>query len=230
MPEAVLHTTVGDLLQGRRSLDGAGQLKLGGEPFVAANRPLWCAGDMSLVQRNCVAIVGTRAVSHEGAVRARRLARELVRAGVVVVSGLAKGVDAEALREAINAGGRVIAVVGTPIEKAYPIENAELQMAIARNHLLVSQFPSGTRTFPNHFPERNRVMAALTDATVIIEAGDTSGTLHQAAECRRLDRWLFIARNVVENADLQWPKKFTDYKKTRTLTSVDDVTAALHIA
>lgn len=229
-PANVVHTTVGDLLQGRRSLDSAGQLKLGGEPFVAATRPLWCAGDLSLVQRDCVAIVGTRNVSPEGAVRARRLARELVRAGAVIVSGLAKGVDTEALQEAISAGGRVIAVIGTPIDKAYPIENAELQMTIARDHLLISQFPSGTRTFPSHFPERNRVMATLTDATAIIEAGDTSGTLHQAAECRRLDRWLFIARNVVENPDLQWPRKFTDYARTRTLTSTEDVTAILHTA
>lgn len=92
-PANVVRTTVGDLLQGRRSLDGVGQLKLGGEPFIAATRPLWCVGDLSLLQRHCVAIVGTRDVSRDGAVRARRLARELVRARVVIVSGLAKGVE-----------------------------------------------------------------------------------------------------------------------------------------
>ena len=188
---------------------------------------LWCVGDTSLLHRKCVAIVGTREVTPEGAARSRRLARELAGAGVVVVSGLAKGVDTEALSAAIEAGGRVVAVIGTPIDRAYPAENKHLQERIYREHLLVSQFAPGERVFPTNFPERNKLMAALSDATAIIEAGDTSGTLHQAAECVRLDRWLFIAKNVIENPSLSWPEKFRGYPRTCTLSATDDVLKAL---
>src|SRR5438128_553494 len=82
-----------------------------------------------------------------------------------------------------------------------------LHDSIARDHLLISQFQRSAKFFPGHFPERNRLMAAISDVTAIIEAGDTSGTLHQAAECVRLGRWLFIAKNVMEDPSLKWPEK-----------------------
>jgi DNA processing protein len=201
--------------QARLSFDGVAQV------------PLWYAGDLSLVQRKSVSIVGTRAVSPEGAARARRLARELAQAGIVVVSGLARGVDTEALTAAISAGGRVIAVIGTPLDKAYPAENKRVQEKIYSEHLLISQFPSGQRVFQSNFPERNKLMAALSGATVIIEAGETSGTLHQAAECVRLDRWLFIAKSVLENPALQWPAKFRDYPKVSPLSETQDILSVL---
>jgi DNA processing protein len=219
-------TTVGTLLNGRRSLAREGQQDLG-DPFQLTHRKIWCAGDQRLAQSVCIAIVGTRDVSEQGAMRARKLAKELAARGIVVVSGLAKGVDTEALRTTMTSGGRVIAVIGTPIDKAYPIENAKLQEEIAAQHLLVSPFSPGMRTFPSHFPERNRVMAALSDATVIIEASDTSGTLHQAAECQRLNRWLFIAKNVMDDPDLTWPKRFRSYEKTRTLSTLADLDSVL---
>jgi DNA processing protein len=188
---------------------------------------LWCVGNTSLMERRSVAIVGTREVSPEGAARARRLARDLAQAGIVVVSGLAKGVDTEALTSAIAAGGNVIAVIGTPIDKAYPAENKRLQEQIYSEHLLVSQFAPGRRVFQSNFPERNKLMAAITDATAIIEAGETSGTLHQAAECVRLGRWLFIAKSVLENPALKWPAKFRDEPRVRPLTETKDILQAL---
>jgi DNA processing protein len=184
---------------------------------------LYFAGDLSLLSRPCVAIVGTRKVSDAGAKRARRLARELVQRGVVVVSGLAHGVDTCAHTGAIEHGGDTVAVIGTPLEKAYPADNADLQETIYRDHLLVSQFAPGERTFKSSFPQRNRLMAALCDATVVIEAGESSGTLHQAWECIRLGRWLFVARSVVEDPSLEWPEKARAYSTTVPLDSVDDI-------
>lgn len=188
---------------------------------------LFCAGNLTLVRNPCVAIVGTREPGRLGAGRARRLARELVRAGVVAVSGLARGIDTEALTSAMKAGGRVIAVIGTPLDKAYPVENKRLQEQIYREHLLVSQFPPGQRVFQSNFPVRNRLMAAMTDATVIVEASDSSGTLHQATECVRLGRWLFLAESVVKNPQLTWPAKFVDKPRVRVLTSTQDMLAVL---
>lgn len=200
------------------------------EPDEQHDRPsrrLFLAGDEDLLNGRCVAIVGTRDVSERGAQRARRLGRELAAAGVVVVSGLAKGVDTVALEAAIAAGGRVVAVIGTPLGKAYPAENKRLQERIYREHLLVSPFAAGEHTFRSSFPQRNRVMAALSDATAIIEASDTSGTLHQAAECVRLGRWLFIAKSVVDDPKLKWPASFIREPVTRVLASTADVLAVL---
>jgi DNA processing protein len=152
------------------------------------------------------------------------LSRELVEAGFVVVSGLALGVDTAAHAAAIEAGGSTIGVIGTPLDRAYPAENAGLQEDIYRHHLLISPFARGERTFKSSFPKRNRVMAAVTDATVIMEASDTSGSLHQAAECVRLGRWLFIAKSVVDNPDVTWPAKFLRAGgKTAILTATGDL-------
>jgi len=177
------------------------------------------AGDPDLLKRRCIAVIGARKASDMGRRRARQLGRQLAEAGVVVVSGLADGIDTEALSGAIEAGGQVVAVIGTSLDEAYPAKNKALQETIYRDHLLISQFAAGSRVYPSNFPARNRTMAALSDASVVIEASDTSGTLHQAVECQRLDRWLVIARSVVDDPDLTWPAKFLDYPKTVILES-----------
>lgn len=199
----------------------------GPKSAAASDIQLFFVGDLSLIDRPCVAIVGSRTVSECGAARARRLARELVESGFVVVSGLAAGVDTHAHSSAIDASGATIAVIGTPLDKAYPAENATLQERIYADHLLVSPFEIGERTFKGNFPKRNRVMAALCDATVIVEASDTSGSLHQAAECVRLGRWLFIAKSLVDNPELEWPKKFLTGPRTRVLTATSDLVEAV---
>lgn len=229
-PKTVKMATLGELLSDIRPIPESKQdhIKLAGEPIGGLR--LWCAGDLSLRQRPCVSVVGSRKVSSEGAARARRIARDLVKAGVVVVSGLAYGVDTQALTAAIKAGGRTIGVIGTPITIAYPRSNSRLQELIYREHLLISQFDPRQPVSPRNFPQRNRLMAAISDATVIIEASDTSGSLHQAAECLRLNRWLFIAKSVVDNPMLQWPSRFTKYPRTIVLTAAEDVLKALEIS
>jgi len=194
-----------------------------GKGADARPMPIWCAGDRQLLERRAIAVIGTRKVSEAGRKRASRFARELVERDVVVVSGLAAGVDAIALGSAIRSGGRVIAVIGTPLNKAYPAQNVDMQEEIYRSHLLLSQFEIGERTFPSSFPARNRTMAAISDASVIIEASETSGTLHQAAECVRLGRWLGISKSVVEDPDLTWPEKFLKYEKCVVLESTGDL-------
>lgn len=212
-PSSVVNTTLGELLQGIRQIHENQQERLGISSGGGNGAKLWLAGDLSLVRMPCVAVVGARKVSREGAARARRLARELVQAGIVVVSGLAKGVDTQALTAAMEAGGKTIGVIGTPIEKAYPAENKRLQEKIHTEHLLISQFAPGKPVYQSNFPERNKLMAAISDATVIVEASDTSGSLHQAAECVRLGRWLFIAKSLMDNPKLRWPKDFRQLSK-----------------
>lgn len=185
------------------------------------------AGNIDLLSKMSVSIVGTREISEMGTKRARRLAQELAEEGVLVMSGLAKGVDAVAHVAAISAGGSTAAVIGTPLNKAYPAENGQLQEEIYSDHLLVSPFEEGAPVFKANFPKRNRVMALLSDATVIVEASDTSGTLHQAAECQRNGRWLFIMKSVAEDPGLTWPRKFLNHPKTKVLASTRDLFDAM---
>lgn len=161
-----------------------------------------------------VAVVGTRQVSPEGAARTRRLVKELVKHDFTVVSGLAQGVDTIAHQTAIEAGGRTIAVIGTPISEVYPRENASLQRQIASEYLLVSQVPvlryksqspKWNRLF---FPERNKTMSALTQATIIVEASETSGTLIQARAALAQGRKLFILESNFTNPSITWPSRF----------------------
>jgi DNA processing protein len=170
---------------------------------------LYTAGDAGLLRAAMrVAVVGSRGASEEGRRRAAKLGRQLAQAGAVTVSGLAEGIDVEAHLGAISAGGRTIAVIGTPLDKAYPAAHAELQMQIYRDHLLVSQFTAETRVFPSNFLARNKVMARIAHASVIVEAGETSGSLSQAREVLALGRPLFLMRSLLENSQIQWPQAF----------------------
>lgn len=190
--------------------------------------PLYYAGDLGLAYLPSVSIVGTREATPPGLQRAARLARELVERGVVIVSGLAKGIDTTAHLSTLESGGRTIAVIGTPLTKASPAENGPLQETIWREHLLISPFPEGRNIFRSNFPRRNQVMAAISDATVIVEANDDSGTLHQALACQKLGRWLFILKSVVETRT--WPKRFLDGKNTVVLEHTEQIVEALKLS
>lgn len=174
---------------------------------------LYYCGWWDLVETRSVAVVGTRKPSEEGIARTGKLARLLVRDNFTVVSGLATGVDTAAHTAAIEAGGNTIAVIGTPLTEVYPKENRELQERIAREFLLISQVPF-LRYQAQHwkvnrlfFPERNATMSALTEATVIVEAGETSGTLVQARAALDQGRKLFILESCF-NKGLRWPERF----------------------
>ncbi len=176
-----------------------------------------------------VAVVGTRNPTKDGLSRARKLVRALLGDDFTIGSGLAKGIDAIAHRTAIEEGGRTIAVLGTPLSHSYPRENAGLQAEIAEKHLLISQVPVkryGQQTNPtanrHFFPERNVTMSALTNATIIIEAGETSGTLVQARAALKQRRKLFILDSCFTNSEITWPKRFEEQGAIRVRT-YDDI-------
>jgi DNA processing protein len=182
-------------------------------------------GDLMLLECPRIAIVGARKATQDGRRKAAQLARDCARAGVVVVSGLAEGIDYAAHTAAIEHGGKTIAVIGTPLDKVYPSKHAALQQRIYQEHLLLSPFNWGDKFVPTNFPERNRIMARLALATVIIEASDTSGSLHQAAESVLVNHPVFIAAAVLDNPKLTWPKRFIGEDKPlgRLLRTSSDV-------
>ncbi len=168
-----------------------------------------------------VSVIGSRKTSQHGLGSAQKIAKTLVENQVIVVSGLAEGIDTAAHETAIRMNGRTIAVIGTPLDKVFPRKNFDLQQEIMKNHLVVSQFPIGHPTTPKDFVLRNRTMALISDASVIIEAGETSGSLHQGWETLRLGRPLFIWESVVNNKELKWPRKMIEYGAVELSNPID---------
>jgi DNA processing protein len=136
----------------------------------------------------CVAIVGARMSSAAGSAFARRMASGLARADVAVLSGLAAGIDGAAHAGALDAGGRTLAVLGCGIDRDYPRSNAALAARIAVAGAVVSEYPPGIAPAPWRFPARNRIVAALADLTVVVEASRTSGALITAGFALELGR------------------------------------------
>jgi DNA processing protein len=177
---------------------------------------LYYQGDWELAYLPSIAIVGTRNPSQEGIERAKYLVKRLVADQFAIVSGLAKGIDTTAHRAAIEANGITIGVIGTPLNQSYPLENRDLQETIARDFLLISQVPFSKHAKQDYrqnrffFPERNVTMSALSQATIIVEAGETSGTLVQAKAALKQGRKLIILENNFLKPELTWPKKFQE--------------------
>jgi DNA processing protein len=177
-----------------------------------APKQLFVAGhDEWLREPPRVAVVGSRGASPEGVKRAARLAKILIGHGATVVSGLAEGIDAAAHEAAMAAGGRTIAVIGTPLSETYPAKHRDLQQRLMSQHLVVSQFPTDYPTTRKNFPLRNRTMALISNASVIVEAGEGSGSLSQGWEALRLGRPLFLMASIMDMRGLSWPRKMLEY-------------------
>jgi DNA processing protein len=161
---------------------------------LAGRAPLlWWRGTLGPDGERCVAVVGTRSPSPAGLARARSLARELAGAGVTVVSGLARGIDTAAHEACLDAGGRSIAVLGSGIGEVYPPENAGLADRIAAHGAVLSQLPPDAQVSPGALRRRNAVIAALAAATVVVEAGPTSGARITARCALDLGRHLLLS-------------------------------------
>jgi DNA processing protein len=192
---------------------------------------LYHLGAWNLVETNAIAVVGTRKPSDEALTETDALVRRLVAEDWTIVSGLADGIDTQAHEAALAAGGRTIGVIGTPLSETYPRVNADLQRRIAEEFLVVSQVPvlryyqqtwMHNRRF---FPERNVTMSALTLASVIVEASDTSGTLFQARAALQQGRRLFILDRCFENPEVTWPHEYERHGAIRVRDHAEIVEA-----
>jgi DNA processing protein len=154
-----------------------------------------------------VAIVGTRRPTRAGLEIAERFARELAEAGMVIVSGLAVGIDAAAHRAALRAHGRTVAVLGCGVDVAYPSRNARLQHEIAREGTLISEYPDGTQPATWRFPERNRIVAGLCAGVIVIEGGPKSGALITARHAVDSNRAVFAVPGSIRNAMATTPNE-----------------------
>jgi len=191
-----------------------------------APKELYIAGSMKIpLPEPRVAVIGTRKPSSKGIGAASKITKVLVKHSVVVVSGLAKGIDTVAHRTAIKNGGKTIAVLGTPLNKFYPAENRPLQELIMKEHLAISQYPFGYITKPKHFVLRNRTMALISNASIIVEAGESSGVISQGWETLRLGRPLFFWKSLVEK-DFKWIREMMKYGAC-VLQNINDLKRAI---
>jgi DNA processing protein len=149
---------------------------------------LYTMGLATALAKPRVAIVGTRNSTAYGERITRSLTRALVRSGVSVISGMARGIDGAAHRTALEEGGNTVAVLGTGIDVPYPVGHRQLHRAIAERGLVVSENPPGMTARKGAFPKRNRIIAALAPVTIVIEAGFRSGALNTASQALELGR------------------------------------------
>ncbi len=142
-------------------------------------KQLYCRGELNLLkEKYSVAIVGSRRATSYGLVQTKKLAYELAQRGVVIVSGLALGIDGAAHRGALDAEGKTIAVLGTPIDQISPVTNYSLgQEILKRGGLIISEYAPGETVFASNFARRNRIVAGLSQAVLVIEAAEKSGAL-----------------------------------------------------
>ena len=189
-------------------------------------RTLWARGDLSILDRPTVAIVGTRRATAYAERVTRQLATTLARAGASVISGLARGVDAAAHRGALEAHGATVAVLGTGLEVCYPKAHASLQRDIGARGLLLSELDPDDAAHPGSFPKRNRIIAALARATIVVEAPVKSGALITAAHALEMNRTVAVVPGPIDVPQAQGSNELLRDGAT-AVTSMADALALL---
>ena len=186
-------------------------------PFALFHR-----GDLSLLQQPMVAMVGSRRASSYGMNAAAHLAQQLVSAGVVIVSGLARGIDAASHQAALDASGKTIAVLGTGLDLVYPRSHGRLARDIAGQGLIITEFPPGTPPLAMNFPIRNRVISGISLGTVIVEATSRSGSLITARTAAEQGREVFAVPGSIFAAGTEGTHRLIQYG-AKLVHDADDI-------
>ena len=167
---------------------------------------LWVRGNVALLSRSGIAVVGTRAPSVYGSGMAELLARDLANRGLAILSGMARGVDTAAHKGALDAGGKTVAVWGTGLDVVYPKENKKLaESIILSGGTIVTEYPMGTFPAPQNFPIRNRILSGLSVGVLVIEAAEYSGTRITARCAMEQNRDVYAVPGNVTNKNSWGP-------------------------
>ena len=184
---------------------------------------LYAKGKLDLLECPAVAIVGTRVPTVYGRHTTEQMARELSESGLTIVSGLARGIDSKAHEAALQASGDTIAVLPTPIDTCYPGENLSLYNRIAERGLLLSETPLGTSLHPGQFHQRNRVIAALSRATIVIEGAKKSGSLITAGHAFEMNREVFAVPGPINSPKSEGPNELIMNNTAKLLSSIQQI-------
>jgi DNA processing protein len=193
-------------------------------------KQLWVRGTLAIAEPPAVAIVGTRHATPYGVRAATAIATACARAGACIVSGLAKGIDGAAHQAALTARGRTVAVLGTGIDQYYPKPHRALQDRIAREGLVMSELGPGDTGHGGSFPQRNRLIAALADVTVVVEAPESSGALNTARYARELSRTLAVVPHPIDAPTGRGSNALLKHEHAEPILCPEDVLALLSMA
>lgn len=160
---------------------------------------LYYKGNLEALRKKCIAVVGTRKMTGEGRLLTDKFVKHLVKAGLTIISGLARGIDTEAHKTAVEANGQTVAVLGSGLNKIYPPENKQLAMDIINGHgAVISEYPPDELPCPGNFPIRNRIISGLSLGVLVVEASDNSGSLITARLALEQGREVFaVAPNTL---------------------------------
>jgi DNA processing protein len=190
---------------------------------------LFALGDRSMLEPPTVSIVGTRDATAYGLRITRAIAGALARAGVSIVSGMARGIDAAAHRAALEVGGRTVAVMGTGIDVPYPVAHRELHRLISEKGLVISENGKGARAHKGAFPKRNRIIAALAKVTIVIEGAETSGALNTAEWAGDLRRTVAAVPGPIDSPQSAGTNLLIRTKSATMLSAVDEALALVGV-
>ncbi len=183
---------------------------------------LYVKGTLEKKDAQALAVVGTRRVSHYGAAQADRLAYQVSKAGFVVVSGLARGIDTVAHKAALKAGGRTLAVLGGALDKLYPPENQGLAEEIVAHGAVLSEFPLGREPDRTTFPYRNRLVSGLSKGVLVVEAGVDSGAMNTAEQALEQGRSVLAVPGRVDMEGARGPHRLIQ-NGARLVEDVSDI-------
>ena len=184
---------------------------------------LYAKGDLSLLDRKCVAIVGTRMPTNYGKIVTDRFAKGLAESGIVVVSGLCYGVDEIAHLKTLEVDGKTVAVVGSGFNNIYPAKNTSLAKEIGQKGLILSEYTPSFKPKRYTFPLRNRIVAGLSDGVLITEAGLKSGTLHTKEYALEYGKDIFVVPGSVYSDKSALPNELIKSGQAQCVTSPDDI-------
>lgn len=184
---------------------------------------LFCKGNIDLLKETAISIVGSRTPSNYGRIMTDRFSEGLAKAGVVVVSGLAYGVDSIAHRKALEVGGKTIAVLGSGMNNIYPAEHTSLAKEIAEKGLLISEYCPSMKATRYTFPQRNRIIAGLSDGVLITEAGLKSGTVHTKDFALDYGKDVFALPGNVTSEKSELPNGLIKSGQGQAVTEADDI-------
>lgn len=191
---------------------------------------LYVRGELLPEDERAIAVVGTRKATAYGREAAHRLSYDLAQAGVTIVSGLARGIDAIAHRAALEAGKRTIAVLGSGVDVIYPHEHARLAEEIARNGALVSEHPLGTRPDAQNFPRRNRIMSGMTLGTLVVEASEDSGAIITADHALEQDREVFAVPGNIFSPSSSGTNRLIRESRAKLVCTLKDILEELNLS
>lgn len=188
---------------------------------------LYMVGSLDKIENNNISVVGTRMPTHYGKLQAELISSELAKRDLIIVSGLARGIDSIAHKAALNSGGKTIAVIGSGLDVIYPPENKKLFNEILEQGLIVSEFPLGTKPDAQNFPKRNRIISGISLGTLIVETKLTGGAMQTAAYAIDQNREVFAIPGNINSKQSEGPNSLIQRGEAKLIKNADDIVEEL---